>query len=95
MITVQGMIFGGLLRQHGIASAAERGRRLDIARQHMRLLWTGRRLPSYEILQRLAAMDIDPQDFAKLERAKPPTNGRRRKGHPGTCSTGEEGEDCT
>jgi hypothetical protein len=93
MITVQGVILGELLRQHGIASAAEPGRRLDIARQHAWLLWTGRHLPSYEILQRLAAMDIDPQDLAKLERAKPPTNGRRRKGRPGTRSTGEEGED--
>jgi transcriptional regulator with XRE-family HTH domain len=55
MITVQGVIFGELLRQHGIASVAELGRRLDIARQHAWLLWTGRHLPSYEILQRLAA----------------------------------------
>jgi hypothetical protein len=46
MITVRGMILGELLRQHGIASAAELGRRLDIARQHVRLLWTGRHLPS-------------------------------------------------
>jgi hypothetical protein len=88
MITVQNMILGELLRQHGIASAAEPGRRLDIARQQAWLLWTGRHFPSYEILQRLAAMDIDPQDLAKLERAKSPTNGRRRKGHPGTRSTG-------
>jgi hypothetical protein len=71
----------------------EPGRRLDIARQQAWLLWTGRHLPSYEILQRLAAMAIESQDLAKLERAKPPTNGRRRKGHPGTRSTGEEGED--
>jgi hypothetical protein len=93
MITVQGVILGELLRQYGIASAAEPGRRLDIARQHAWLLWTGRHLPTYEIIQRLAAMAIDPQDLAKRERAKPPTNGRRRKGRPGTHSTGEEGED--
>jgi hypothetical protein len=93
MLTVQGMILGELLRQHGIASAAELGRRLEIARQHAWLLWTGHHLPSYEILQRLAAMDIDPQDLAKLERPKPPNNGRRRKGRPGKRSTGEEGED--
>jgi hypothetical protein len=46
MITVQGMILGELLRQHGIASAAELGRRLAIARQHAWLLWTRRHLPS-------------------------------------------------
>jgi transcriptional regulator with XRE-family HTH domain len=81
MVTLRGMILGELLRQHGIASAAELGRRLNIARQHAWLLWTGRHLPSYEILQRLATdLNIDPQALAQLERAKPPKDGRRRKG---------------
>jgi transcriptional regulator with XRE-family HTH domain len=81
MVTLRVMILGELLRQHGIASAAELGRRLNIARQHAWLLWTGRHLPSYEILQRLATdLNIDPQALAQLERAKLPKDGRRRKG---------------
>ena len=85
MVTLRGMILGDVLRQHGIASAAELGRRLNIARQHAWLLWTGRHLPSYEIHQRLATeMNIDPQALAQLERAKPPKNGRRRKSRGGS-----------
>jgi transcriptional regulator with XRE-family HTH domain len=81
MVTVRGMMLGELLQQHGIVSAAELGRRLNIARQHAWLLWTGRHLPSYELLQRLAGeLNIEPQALAQLERAKLPKNGRRRKG---------------
>jgi transcriptional regulator with XRE-family HTH domain len=80
MVTLRVMILGELLRQHGIASAADLGRRLNIARQHAWLLWTGRHLPSYELLQRLAIeTNIDPQALAQLERAKPPKNGRRQR----------------
>ncbi len=92
MVTLRVMILGELLREKGIASAAELGRRLNIARQHAWLLWTGRHLPSYEILQRLATdMNIDPQALARLERAKPPKNGRRRKGGRPPKPRGEDG----
>jgi transcriptional regulator with XRE-family HTH domain len=84
MATVPVMILGELLRQKGVASAAELGRKLGIARQHAWLLWTGRHLPSYELLQRLATeLQLDPDDLAHLERAKPPKDGRRRKGPKG------------
>ena len=80
MVTLRVMILGELLRQHGIASAAELGRRLNIARQHAWLLWTGRHLPSYELLQRIATeTNIDLQALAQLERAKLPKNGHRRR----------------
>ena len=80
MATVPVMILGELLRQKGVASAAELGRKLGIARQHAWLLWTGRHLPSYELLQRLATeLQLDPDDLAHLERATPPKDGRRRK----------------
>jgi transcriptional regulator with XRE-family HTH domain len=73
MVAVRGMILGELLQQHGIVSAAELGRRLNIARQHAWLLWTGKHLPSYELLQRFATeLDIGPQALAQLEREKPP-----------------------
>jgi hypothetical protein len=95
MATVRVMILGELLRQKGIASAAELGRKLGIARQHAWLLWTGRHLPSFELLQRLSAdpaIQITPQEIAQLERAKPPKNGRRRKASPGKRRTGRKGK---
>jgi hypothetical protein len=93
MITVQGMILGELLRQHGIASAANPVDGSILPASRRGCCGRGVISPVMRSLQRLAAMAIDPQDLAKLERAKPPKHGRRRKGHPGTRSTGEEGED--
>ena len=81
MVTVGTMILGEVLRQHGIASAAELGRRIAIARQHAWLLWTGRHLPSYDILHRLTTdLNIPPEALANLERAQPPKDGRRKRG---------------
>jgi transcriptional regulator with XRE-family HTH domain len=80
VVRVQKMILGEVLRQHGIASAAELGRRLSIARKHAWLLWTGRHLPSYDILHKLTTdLHIPPEELANLERAHPKKDGRRRR----------------
>jgi transcriptional regulator with XRE-family HTH domain len=90
------MLLGELAQQHGIASAAELGRRLGVARQHAWMLWTGRYLPNHETLQALISMGLPLKALAQLDRAAPskkPQRGPARRREKGQKPRGKSPEE--
>jgi transcriptional regulator with XRE-family HTH domain len=77
------MFLRDLLRDKGIRTPSELGRRLGISKQHAWLLWHGKVLPSTEMLGRFRErLQIPLDELADLEREAPPKRRGPRPKHP-------------